>query len=328
MLEPSACALCRSTDHLLLLAACDPLKRIPGTFHVVKCRRCGFAYLNPTVSQLLQRAPHGYGPSLTRSPQRSAFHGGRLLRSATRRALVHYLGYQHLDHGVPDRLVRSLAWLRSRRLAVTFPPFLGRGRLLDIGCWTGGFLERMREVGWDVTGIELLPEAAALARAVTGTIFVGDLMDAPFPDRSFDVVTVFHVVEHVPEPVTAIRRILRWLAPGGMALIEVPNFAGLGRRLFGSAWHGLDLPFHLWHFTPRTLARAVEQAGGEVIQVKYLSDWQYVTKSLEIAGTNVSRRVLRVPLAKRLVTLSLALACQAGFGEAIRLTARPAKALP
>lgn len=327
MLESTTCLLCGSADHAPLLTARDPLRRVPGTFHVVECRRCGFAYLNPQVTQraLRQVAPQGYGPALTRPPQRSAFHGGRLLRSATRWGLARHLGYRHLDDGTPDPLTRLVARLRVRRLSVKFPPFCGQGRLLDIGCWTGAFLERMREVGWTVTGIELLPEAVALAQEVTGNIFVGELMDAPFPDHSFDVVTAFHVVEHLPDPASALRRIVRWLAPGGIGLVEVPNFDSLGRRLFQSAWHGLDLPFHLSHFTPRTLARAVEQAGGQVIWIQHRSDRQYMTKSLELAGANSLRTLLSFSFARRGLAQGLWLACQLGFGEAIRVAIRPAK---
>lgn len=183
----------------------------------------------------------------------------------------------------------------------------------------------MCEVGWTVAGIELVPEAAILAREVTEDIFVGDLMDAPFPDQSFDVVSAFHVVEHLPDPLGALQRIVRWLTPGGIGLVEVPNFAGLGRRLFGSAWHGLALPFHHSHFTPHTLVCAVEHAGGEVIQIRHLSDRQYVYKSLEAAGANFLCALLRLRLARRLSAFALWLACQVGFGEAIRVTIRRAK---
>lgn len=325
MLEPMTCPLCRGPEDHPVLTARDPLGRIPGTFRIVRCCRCGLAYLNPRVAleELRRVAPTGFGPALARPPHRSAFHGSRLLRSATRWALAHYLGYRHLAHGQPDPLTRLLARLRARRLAVKFPTFFGQGRLLDIGCWTGAFLERMRELGWTVAGIEPVPAAAALAREVTETLFVGDLMDAPFPDGSFDVVSAFHVVEHVPDPVGALRRILRWLAPGGVGLVEVPNFAGWGRRIFKSAWHGLDPPFHLSHFTPETLVRTVELAGGQVLHVWHLSDRQYVSKSLETAGATFLRAVLRLSPAKRACSLALWIACQAGFGEAIRVAIRP-----
>ena len=331
LLESLPCPYCQSVASQPILAASDRLKRVPGTFTVVKCHDCQFVYLNPRVSprQLLDRAPEGFGPSLNRPAQRSAFHGGRLLSSATRWGLARHLGYHHLSQEAPDPLVRVLGRLRARRLAVKFPPFLGQGRLLDVGCWTGAFLERMAEVGWSVTGIELLPGAAMLAREATQDLFPGDMMDAPFPEGSFDLVTAFHILEHVSDPLKALQRILRWLAPGGLALVEVPNFNGLGRRLFGKNWYGLDLPFHISHFTPRPLMLLIERAGGRVIQLRHLSDSHYVAKSLECQVADVGRRriaakalgpLLHLPVAKRLLALGLGLACRVGFGEAIRAT--------
>jgi len=93
---------------------------------------------------------------------------------------------------------------------------------------------------------------------------VGDAQSAPFPAAAYDVVSAFHVLEHVPNPVVLMRRMLGWLAPGGLLIIEVPNAGGLGARLFGRAWVGLELPRHLSQFTPDSIARAVGAAGGRV----------------------------------------------------------------
>jgi SAM-dependent methyltransferase len=189
----------------------------------------------------------------------------------------------------------------------------------------------MAELGWEVAGIELVPEAAAIAREVTRNIFVGDLMRAPFPDGSFDLVTAFHVVEHLPDPLEALQRILRWVAPGGRAIIEVPNFAGIGRRVFGCDWHGLDLPFHLSHFTPRTLQRFIERAGATVVQIEYCSDPHSMIKSLEnlVKGRGGHRAIMPAlgliqnSMVKRLLSLSLRLFNRIGLSEAIRVTIVP-----
>lgn len=195
----------------------------------------------------------------------------------------------------------------------------------------------MAEVGWHVTGIELHPGAAELARQVTKEIFEGDLMAAPFPDGAFDLVTAFHILEHLPDPQSALRQIVRWLAPGGRAVVEVPNFESLGRRLFEADWYGLDLPFHLSHFTRESLTRFVERAGGRVVDVRQFSDPHYVTKSLECraddpnGGRGMARAWLslfRSSAGKRLMKFGLWAACRAGAGEAIRVTIMPAGSSP
>src|SRR5262249_49813047 len=141
----------------------------------------------------------------------------------------------------------------------------------DVGCGSGGSLGVARALGWQVTGIEVDEAAAAKARRFASELYVGDLLSAPFAAGRFDVVSAFHVLEHVPEPVAGLRRLLavlrgrlQWLAPGGILIVEVPNAGGLGAAMFGKAWSGLELPRHLSHFSPVTLRRAAEQAGGRV----------------------------------------------------------------
>jgi SAM-dependent methyltransferase len=122
-----------------------------------------------------------------------------------------------------------------------------------------------RALGWRVAGIELDPDAATRARRFTDEIHVGDVLSASFAPDRFDVVTAFHVLEHVPDPVRVMRRMLEWLAPGGLLIVEVPNAGGLGARLFGPAWSGLELPRHLSQFTPESLAAVVKRAGGCIV---------------------------------------------------------------
>src|SRR5262249_10874538 len=105
-------------------------------------------------------------------------------------------------------------------------------------------------------------------------------LSAPFRTASFDVVSAFHVLEHVPDPVAVVRRMLAWLAPGGIVIVEVPNAGGFGASLFGRAWSGLELPRHLSHFTPESLERAVAQAGGRVIWCWHQAKPRYYLWSL------------------------------------------------
>src|SRR5262249_57535140 len=150
------------------------------------------------------------------------------------------------------RLLRRIRW--------SCPPWTGAGRYLDVGCGSGGALGVARALGWRVAGIEMDDAAAAKARRFTDELHVGDVLTAPFAPGRFDVVTAFHVLEHVPDPVAAARRMLDWLAPGGLLIVEVPNAGGLGARLFGGAWAGLELPRHLSPFTPAPLRARLPHA--------------------------------------------------------------------
>jgi len=120
----------------------------------------------------------------------------------------------------------------------------------------------MKRLGWEVAGIEVDPKAAHIASSKFGIhVHVGDIATAPFNAKSFDVVTMSHVIEHVPEPVGFLREARRLLKPGGKIVIVTPNLQSLGARLFAADWYYLDPPRHFVLFTPRSLRLCLSKAG-------------------------------------------------------------------
>jgi 2-polyprenyl-3-methyl-5-hydroxy-6-metoxy-1,4-benzoquinol methylase len=147
------------------------------------------------------------------------------------------------------------------------------GALLDLGCSSGSFLKTMKAPEWRLFGIEMSTNAAQEARACSGAqIFNGDILDADLPDESFDVVTCFDVLEHVYQPRKVMEQIWRWLKPGGILHLTVPNINSAAVRFFGSYWYGLELPRHLTHFSPESLqsiARSVRLSEVELSTSRY-----------------------------------------------------------
>ena len=144
------------------------------------------------------------------------------------------------------------------------------GRLLDVGCGKGRFLAAASAAGWDALGIEYAPASAEAARAAYGVeVLVGDFLELSVPG-GFDAITLWHVLEHLPDPAAAVARAADLVRPGGRVVISVPNIDSLQAHLGGERWFHLDLPRHLFHFSPRSLSALVERAGLQVVRIGHL----------------------------------------------------------
>jgi len=206
----------------------------------------------------------------------------RRLRKQVRRALLErFYGYPPTNPDpdsawspLPKIMETALLRLERCRLRVSgreaaIIPFVGEGRLLDVGCAGGKDLQRLQEMGWNVTGVEFSPTAASIARARLGCeISVGDFEQVALKDEAFDVVRFSHTLEHLPSPKRALEKAHRILRPDGLLWMEVPNAASLERWLFGRHWYCWDLPRHLYHFSPQTLARLVSSTGFRPVKIK------------------------------------------------------------
>jgi SAM-dependent methyltransferase len=138
---------------------------------------------------------------------------------------------------------------------------LPAGRLLDVGSGRGRFLVAARRAGWDVVGVEFAKGAAETARRQFDLeIVAGDFLTT-FIDGLFDVVTMWHTLEHLPDPAGAIDRAARVLKPGGRLIVSVPNSASLQAGWGGGDWFHLDLPRHVYHFNERSLTALLERHG-------------------------------------------------------------------
>ncbi len=136
------------------------------------------------------------------------------------------------------------------------------GSILDIGCSSGAFLGHLKGGPWNLFGIEPSLPTAERARALTGAqVFAGDVEDAVFPPNSFDVVTCSDVMEHLYEPRDVFRNVTKWLKPGGIFYVFVPNIKSWEARAFRSYWYGLDLPRHLHHYSAESLTGLAMSAG-------------------------------------------------------------------
>lgn len=155
--------------------------------------------------------------------------------------------------------LRSIAHQRAEIIEAATGP----GQyLLDVGCGTGDFLNIMKQRGWEVQGVEPVEESAERARQHFGLdVRTGVLEKVDLPKGSYDVISLFHVVEHMQDATGFVRSAARWARPGGFVVIEVPNFFGFARRRHRDTWLHLRPGEHISHFTPGTLRRLFIRAG-------------------------------------------------------------------
>jgi len=138
------------------------------------------------------------------------------------------------------------------------------GRLLDVGCAGGDFLEVARDGGWDVRGVELQAASAQLARSKGITVYSPTVEQVP-SHECFDAVTVLDVLEHVREPRAFLDGVCRHLKPGGLLYVDTPNYTSMFRRLLGRKWMAF-VPHHELLFSPQALAGLMSDAG---LRVRY-----------------------------------------------------------
>lgn len=245
---PTICNLCGADDYTVIFRNLPDLLLGTNVYRatLVRCRQCGLVYQNPRpepaelkAAYSAQYEPYGTSDKFGNAPP--------LLRAA-------------YAFGISKRA----RYVTARKQ---------NGRLLDIGCATGLFLNSFRQNRqWDLFGVEPDEQSAEYARhGYQLNVQTGTLEEAGFSDGFFDAVTMWDVLEHVPDAAGTLREIRRILKPDGVLVIRVPNGASLDAHMFGRYWAGLEAPRHLYVFDKRTLAALLKAEGFNVISNSYHS---------------------------------------------------------
>lgn len=272
-----ACDLCGCDDASHYLTGRD---WGVGSFQVVRCMNCGLLYTNPRPSSewLNKYYPSDYYAHM---PPVNDTLKQTLLRYGAHRWLHYPQSPKSCQASpFPRWLVAVLARL-ARRQMWRVPHRVAGSRLLDIGCGWGEYLVLMRQLGWDVIGVERSSQAVKLAREQLGLdVRQGELQWQRFPEEAFDVVTFWDVLEHLEGPSATLSEVHRILRPHGWLLAKVPNCHSLQAGWFGNSWCQWDLPRHLCHFRPMTLRALLEAQGFSVVLLECMSSPATTASSL------------------------------------------------
>ena len=236
----SPCALCGATRSLALFEGRDWLHAQPTQAKILRCEECGLVYLWPKPSRPLDSYPEDYAPYLGQPSEgdivHSPGHRGGVLRKATLASQYH------------------------------------TGPLLDIGCAAGEFLSAVDELDdGTLLGTDISRKAVWHARQRLGLdVWVGNVPGLPLLDGSLSIVTLWHVLEHLSDPVAALSDIRRVLSPEGVLVVACPMADSWEAKVFGRYWSGYDVPRHLFTFSRQTLPRLLREAGFEPVEVRHV----------------------------------------------------------
>ena len=256
------CDLCNSKGEVVQSGIKDPDGNLSGTWGFQRCTNpeCGACWLDPAPPpNELWKAYATYHTHTRKSGQRF----GKAVLSLAHRFIKLCL----LPLWMVNGLKREADYLRFMTLARE--PI---GKLLDVGCGGGRFLNRMKKRGWTVEGTDFDEQATRKVFTRYGIkTHVGDLTQCAIPANSFDVITMSQTIEHLYDPLATLHESLRILKPGGLLIMTTPNALSLGAIEFGALWRGWEAPRHLHLFSVGSLQHLTQCAGFNVTEASTYS---------------------------------------------------------
>ncbi len=237
-----ACPACGKDESRLFCTAVDRVrKQTAPVWRIERCIRCGLGWTSPapTAEETAAFYPEDYFGDIERT----------------------------LDDYLSGKLRGTRTWRGATEKVRLVERYIRSGRLLDAGCGDGKFLWALDPGRWEAVGVDTHRPTLSLVRArIPGLHLVeGDLNSAELAEGGFDVLTLWHVFEHLTDPAVTLRRVHRLLGPGGWLFISLPRFDSLQAALFRRHWYAFDdVPRHLYHFSKSSLDRLLREAGFEV----------------------------------------------------------------
>jgi 2-polyprenyl-3-methyl-5-hydroxy-6-metoxy-1,4-benzoquinol methylase len=256
------CHVCGSAGESLYNALPDRLFGASGLWNIVQCANpdCRLLWLNPAPTETdIIKAYHTYythhdDVELSRRKQwMQSIYLENKYRYPSQLTFI-----QKLIGGIALLDVTQLSWFDAQTM---YLPYQSNGKVIEVGCGSGGTLARMASHGWQVEGVDLDPAAVQRAREKGLKVHVGTLEGQSYANNSFDAVTMSHLIEHVHDPRKLLLESYRILKPGGTLVVLTPNNLSIGHRLFRKDWRGLEPPRHIHVFNIPSILRLMNEVG-------------------------------------------------------------------
>ncbi len=225
------CPICKSTSRRFILAK-DRDGRRSGTISIFQCNNCQTVHLGSYTS--------GFDAPL-------------------------YDYYEKYKGSSKEILFNPFTAYSYRKLLNLLAHHTRGKDILDVGCGMGAFVDTCTSAGWNPQGIDLSKPAVEIAQSFGLPVKNLDFFCDSIRPKSFDVITMFEVIEHLPDPVSFLQRAEAVVKPGGLVYLTTPNFGSIDRRVLGKEWSAIHRE-HLTYFTPSTLKTAVKASSGFLIE--------------------------------------------------------------
>lgn len=275
--EDTVCAVCGSASASFLVEVSDFIYDRKGAAKIVRCNDCGHLYQNPRptrdtigVCYTADYGPHTHDlspvPAVDDSsaqPQERRWYLTPAVRSIP--------GIKAIYH-----------WLSAGSEAPVRLPPAKEAKALEIGCGSGGYLQRLLRAGWQVEGIEFADEPARRCRQLGFRVHTTGIEDADLSPRAYDLVVAWMVVEHLHDPSAVLRQMNDLLKPDGILMISVPNIDCWELRAFGKYNFILNEPTHLQHFSVASIRRLLVSSGFEIESIDYQKNVYNIVGSVGI----------------------------------------------
>jgi SAM-dependent methyltransferase len=266
MITREACPICENRESTPFMTTKD--FSVSGEFFsIVACQACGFHYTNPV-------------------PEENVI--GNYYKSES------YVSHSSSKKGLINRVYHWVRWYSLRKKVGLINKLSSGRKLLDIGAGTGHFLAVSADQGWSTVGLEPDEDARALAKTTNGVDILPLEQLHSLETGQFDVITMWHVLEHVYHLKRDAAQIVKLLKPNGTLVIAVPNRKSYDARYYKEFWAAYDLPIHLYHFTESDIKTLMTQFGLELVQTRpMIFDSFYVSMlSEKYKGGNVLKGIL------------------------------------
>ncbi len=259
------CPICNSIRNKEFLL-CKDHTVSRETFAIVQCESCGFKFTNPR-------------------PEENEL--GKYYKSAD------YVSHSNTKKGFINATYQSVRKYTLLKKLQLISKFYKTGKILDIGCGTGEFLNTCKNAKWQTFGIE--PDSDARKMAIKN--YALDVREEAelnkFEDESFDIISMWHVLEHVPKLNERVEELKRLIKPNGVIIIAVPNCNSLDAKIYANNWAAYDVPRHLYHFTPKDIETLFKKVDLKVFRIlPMVFDSFYVSmlsEKIKTGKTNIIR---------------------------------------